>query len=502
MRLCRVWIEEGSVNGPTEKERLVLSEKELQKGLRLACQVLPEGDLQIRIGHPPPAEAGWQKLDFDSMTEKVFPAGVSRKPEALPVVSANSAYGVAVDLGTTNISLTLWDLKQGRRLSGRFGANRQFYFGSDVMTRLVAASRSVEIAREVIGAVRHSIMDALKDLCSGEGWDPKKIRQMTVVGNTPMLALLAGKNFDLLLRPEYWSGEVDCLPEDTRGWFGSAVLNPETAVDIVQPLAGFVGSDLVAGVLATHLTKQGPGSLLIDFGTNSEIALWDGSDLWTTSAAGGPAFEVGGMRCGMPAESGAVFKIDYADGPETGCAGPFVGVIGGGESKGLCGSGMVDAVAWLLKTGRLNDKGKLIPEASKAFPEISGELSGLLPDGRDIDLFQRAKAAIGAGVGILLERARLRVSDLRRICVGGTFGRYLNLQHAQEIGLLPAASRECFELCGNTALAGCERLLLSADGKEELKALRKRAKLINLARVPEFEDRFLENLYLRPMKED
>ncbi len=490
--LCRVRIEKGSVSDPTKKERIVLSEEELHEGIRLACQVFPEDDLQVRVGDPA-AGTGWRKLDPDSIRDRVSPVGSAADFE--------EGYGVAVDLGTTHISLTLWDLGRGRRLSGRFGLNRQFCFGSDVMTRMVAASRSTDVAGKICGEARRSISDALSDLCSGEGWNPQKVKRISIVGNSPMLAFLAGKNYDLLLSPAYWGSDVDCLARDTKGWFDSAGVDPDVAVDIVQPLAGFIGSDLIAGVIATHLMDKEPGSLLIDFGTNSEIALWDGSDLWTTSAAGGPAFEGGGINCGMPAEPGAIFRIHTGGDFESGPAEPVAEVIGGGEPKGFCGSGLVDAIAYLLRTEQLNQKGKFLPDADPPGWGSRG-FSCLLPDERGVDLFQRAKAAIGAGVRILMERARLHAADLRRIYIGGTFGRYLNVQNAKRIGLLPAAPLKFFELCGNTALSGCEFLLLSPHGKGLLKAVKQRSKLINLAQEPGFEELFLENLYLRPMRED
>ena len=283
-----------------------------------------EDDLQVRVGIPQPGP----------VRETADPRFDSRP--RVPVGSAaefEEGYGVAVDLGTTHISLTLWDLGRGRRLSGRFGLNRQFCFGSDVMTRMVAASRSTDVAGKICGEARRSISDALSDLCSGEGWNPQKVKRISIVGNSPMLAFLAGKNYDLLLSPHIGAAMSDCLAQNQKGSLDSAGVDPDVAVDIVQPLAGFIGSDLIAGVIATHLMDKEPGSLLIDFGTNSEIACWDGSDLWTTSEAGGPAFEGGGINCGMPAEPGAIFRIHTGGDFESGPAEPVAEVIGGGEPR-------------------------------------------------------------------------------------------------------------------------------------------------------------------------
>jgi uncharacterized 2Fe-2S/4Fe-4S cluster protein (DUF4445 family) len=282
--------------------------------------------------------------------------------------------------------------------------------------------------------------------------------------------------------------------EDSRGWSRSWGLLAGASVEIAPSLSGFVGSDLLAGVLATQLTA-GPGvALLIDFGTNSEIALWDATNLWVTSAAGGPAFEGWGMHCGLPAEPGAIYRVELQEPSELSFK-----VVGGGEARGFCGSGLVDLMALLLKSGALRSNGKFAREiGAEGFCPLKGRRDLVLKKG-DVDAFQRAKAAIGAGTECLLKGAGLRLEDLTRICVGGAFGRSLQVSNAQDLGLLPGISARKVELCGQTALVGCELLLFAADSTGVLKSLKSRARLINLSQVPEFEDLFIENLYLRPL---
>lgn len=482
--LCRVLVEEGIVDEPTKNEAYVLSEEDRRAGVRLACQITPHGDLRVRVVSPAP-ESNWRSLTAEEM--RAAPPSVRASQKAYV---GGRRYGVAADLGTTHVSLSLWDMAEGRRLSSRFGLNQQVRYGSDVMTRLVFADGSAEHADAVSRAARDSMGDALLDICSREGYDPREIGRVTIVGNTAMLALLAKRGFGLLLRPGYWGSEVDCAPADVDGWFASAGLPADVSMEIAQPLAGFVGSDLLAGVVATELTERHSPGLLIDFGTNSEIALWDGKSLWVTSAAGGPAFEGSGVSCGMPAAPGAVYRVDELDG------GMEVGVIGNGGARGLCGSGMVDLVAYLVRTRRLDRIGNL---SSDSGVRIAEEIIHIMPEKKDIDMFQRAKAAIGAGVKFLLGCARLQAEDLRRVCICGVFGRYLNVGNAQSIGLVPSVPSERTELCGNTALSGCEELLLSPGKRDYLKVLRKKCKLVNLSQVPEFGDLFLDNLYLRPM---
>ncbi len=172
-----------------------------------------------------------------------------------------------------------------------------------------------------------------------------------------MLALLSGRNAGLLLQPSHWMSAIDGLPDDTGAWAVAWGIHPQARIEVMPPLAGFVGSDLLAGVMTTHLTENGAGNLLIDFGINSEIALWDGQTLWVTSAAGGPAFEGSGIRCGLPAEPGAIHRVRLRNG-----ALDFA-VIAGGEPRGICGSGLVDLIAGRI--GPADAKGSICTHRSQ-----------------------------------------------------------------------------------------------------------------------------------------
>jgi len=316
---------------------------------------------------------------------------------------------------------------------------------------------------------------------------------LALVGNTAMLALLSGRNYAKLIQPSHWTQTIDCQPGHTDTWAAAWGIHPKASIHVIPPLAGFVGSDLLAGVVTTHLTENGDGCLLIDFGANSEIALWDGQALWVTSAAGGPAFEGSGIDCGLPAEPGAIYRVNVRqDGT------PDFAVIGGAQARGICGSGLVDLIANLVRTGRLTNMGRFTSSVSgNGFALVQGEREIVLTKG-GVDVFQRAKAAIGAGVDVLLTHADMRYKDLRRICVGGAFGSFLDVANAQEIGLLPRIQPELVELCGNTALAGCEDAILAHVAAQNMVHLRDRLKIVNLSQCLEFEDIYLEHLYLQP----
>ena len=428
-----------------------------------------------------PYDVGDQICRFPALPLKDLPRKVT------------TPYGVAVDLGTTHIRLSLYELSGGKWLAGRYGLNPQSRYGSDIMTRLVAASESPEQAHEMSRQVVKAIGEALFDIATREGINIEMVVRLTLVGNTAMLALLSGRNHDLLLQPSHWMRPIDCLPDDPDAWAGSLGIHPQARIEVLPPLAGFVGSDLLAGVVTTRLTENADGGLFIDFGTNSEIALWDGRVLWVTSAAGGPAFEESGISCGAPAEPGAIYRVTLRDGEFD-----FY-VIADLEPHGLCGSGLVDLIAGLVRSGRLTKTGRFVaPVSGEEFALVRGERKIILTK-RDVDVFQRAKAAIATGIQVLLAQAGMGYEELRRICIGGFFGRFLDVTNAQEIGLLPGIPLEMVELCGSTALSGCAQALMSPVEVEHLKNIGNQARLIDMSRYPDFDELFLKNLYLLPM---
>ncbi|MCP5157989.1 MAG: DUF4445 domain-containing protein [Gammaproteobacteria bacterium] len=487
--LCLVRIEVGEVGEPTFAESIHLDNAQRAQGMRLACQVIPQHDLRITLLSPAPKSA-WRRLDGqEAWCGKrclVFPLR-----NLSPLVKGS--YGVAVDLGTTHIRLSLHDLASGHWLAERWGLNPQVTVGSDIITRLMVASESPEQARIVSQQAVMAIGEALWDIAIREGIDLQQVVRLTLVGNTAMLALLSGQNVGRLLQPDHWVGAIDCAPDDTQAWAIAWGIHPQAVVEVLPPLAGFVGSDLLAGVITTCLTEHEAGSLLIDFGTNSEIALWDGQILWVASAAGGPAFEGSGIRCGLPAEPGAIYRVTWQNGVFD-----FT-VLAGSEPRGFCGSGLVDLIAGLVRSGQLTRMGRFSPTIpSEGFGLIRGERDLVLTK-RDVDMFQRAKAAIGVGIQVLLANAGMGCQDLRRICVSGAFGSSLDVPNAQEIGLLPRISPDRVELCGNTALTGCEEVLLSPVAARRLQHLKDRARIINLSQCSDFDTLFLENLYLQPL---
>lgn len=487
--LCRIRLQQGSGNAPTDNEQIQLSPEQLAMGTRLACQFLPTEDVVVELLNPAPP-SNWKSLGLEILR----PASQQNPSRTFPVSTAYPL-GIAIDLGTTTLSLALYDLFTGKRLAERHGINPQAVFGTDIMTRLVAAAESTDIARRMSRTIFDALAEALHDISGREGVDLGQIIYLAVVGNTAMLILLTGKNHELLLRPEMWEKTISCKFTQPANWAAQLGIHPEASMEVIPPLAGFVGSDLLSGVLAMRLTSHSDPALFIDFGTNTEIALWDGRQLLVTSAAGGPAFESCGISCGMPAEPGAIYRItDQGSGTFT-----FSVIDEISPPLGLCGSGFVDLVACLCKNNIISDTGKFISSTGVSEYTLPLPAPLLRINKRDIDMLQRAKAAVATGLTILLGKTGLKASDLHRVCLAGAFGKYIRINSAQTIGLLPDIDETHFELCGNTALAGCEDFLLSSDAASQLENLRSVTHLINLSKIHNFDELFFDNLFFRPM---
>lgn len=482
--LCLVQLAESAEIPPTQGELNRLKPEQLARGIRLSCQIEVRPGMHVTLRNPA-RTTGWRPLREDEYCPLPIPA----KPK-----SSGARFGLAIDLGTTHIRLTLWDLHLGRRLAGRTGLNPQTAHGADVLTRLMVADHSPKLASRLSMLVVNAVREALAGMTQEAGIQPGEIGRVDVVGNTAMLALLAGKNHHLLMDPAQWTGMIDCQPGNTHFFSHAWQLAEGAKIQFLPPMGGFVGSDLLAGVVATRLMEGPPGSLLIDFGTNSEMALWDGELLRVTSTAGGPAFEGSGISCGMPAEDGAIYRVGVSD------PGFDLAVVGNGPARGICGSGLVDAMAGLRRTGMLDKVGRL-KDAGQAGIALTRTEPPVTLNAADIDVFQRAKAAIGAGVSWLCGEAGIRPGELQRVCVCGAFGRLLDVANAQEIGLLPAVPSGRIELNANTALAGCEILLLAADSLQLQTAVQSRAQVFNMAEDMVFESLFVQHLYVQPIQD-
>jgi len=486
--LCLVRLQGAALPPPTPAEALHIAPEALADGVRLACQLWPEGDLAVEILRPAPLSV-WKSVP---LTEQ---AAASPRPprHGRPIPPGlHHPLAAAVDLGTTNIRIALLDLLSGRWLAECLGGNPQTRSGADVLSRLTCAVVSLASAAGLARLASDAIGQGLAELAGRYGIDLQRVAALAIVGNSAMLSLLANDRVGRLLDPAHWMAPLECRPADPAAWARDWAIHPQARIELVQPLAGFVGSDLLAGLVSTGLLRGPAPALLLDLGTNSEVALWDGDRLWVTSAAGGPAFEVSGYSSGIPAEPGAIGRVGRAaDGSLR------YGVLGETAAKGLCGSGLVDLVARLREGGELKVNGRFAAADEFRLPDLGGPPLHLTL--HDVDQLQQAKAGIGAAVAVLCRHSGLRPEVLARLWVAGEFGRFLDPASAMAIGLLPRVPVERVRLNGDAALAGCAELLLQEEAAAELERVRGLARIVNLALEPDFGDLFIRNLFLREM---
>ncbi|MEI6075759.1 MAG: ASKHA domain-containing protein [Verrucomicrobiota bacterium] len=417
----------------------------------------------------------------------------------------------AIDVGTTTVVVLLVDLITGTVLSRAGAFNEQITFGDNVITRIAAAQTPENLTAMQHAIAMKTIQPLLVSACQRAGRTMDRIAGGAVAGNTTMLHLLTGEDPTPL-------GTAPFSPRFIAGKMVSAHhlklvadgLAPQTPVQLLPGFSAFVGADITAGVFASGMVFDSDPSLLVDIGTNGEIVLQAGGQLYACATAAGPAFEGCGLRCGTRAREGAVSDLRLQLEPfalET----LVIGKLPLTQANGLCGSAYVDFLATARSSGLLNAKGRFesgawarLPSQHRFFEagergvrltEKDGEGSLFISE-VDVALLLQAKAAIGAGIQILLQTAGLRMADLGRVYLAGGFGMHLNIANAIRIGLLPGFREEQVRVVGNTSLAGALLAVVDRAALSEMEKLRARVNVVDLNLATGFEDCYIEQLML------
>jgi len=482
---CSIQTISGEFSPLTLAEWQKIPQQEREQNSRLACQLYLQSDAEVFLADPAP-KSNWKSLDLSDWPDYHYP----------PQNKDKNIYALAVDLGTTHIRLSLWDRHQQKRIASRHGNNPQAALGEDVLTRLdVQQQRSQEL-ESLMQIIRAAIIEGARDILQRDVGEIKsilaKVGLVRIVGNTAMLALLSGKDGAQLYDPNNWEKPIDCTADDMAEWQSQWQM-PNANIAVQAPLAGFIGSDILADLMAIDICISTEPVLVADFGTNTEIALWDGQQIWLTSVAGGPAFEGTGLVNGLTAEFGVIRAVQKST------QGFSLDVIGEGEAKGFCASGFVDAIALLRGENIIKLSGRFADDKHRAQGYCLVENNkGAILKPADIDAFQRAKAATASAIQLLLQLAKVPLSDLGKLWVCGAFGQHLNLQNAQAVGLLPTIECDHIELFGNAALSGCEKMLLNPEYEQLNKKLRDVLQVVNVSHHSEYDDLFINQLRLKP----
>ena len=498
---CMVRIDKtsrASVSEADEAEAKCLGAKALAAGSRLACCTEARDDTAIEIPEtsrlsPEVAQKGPTML-FDKLA--------ALKPSPTEKIDG---YGLAVDLGTTTIAVYLCDLVAAEVTASISVRNPQVLFGDDVMSRIGAVGQSEDLLMRLQMMVVKAIEWGTNSLCRSTRIDPGKIRTMIVVGNTTMIHLFVGTDPTSIgmfpYNPRFVEEQIF---EAHKVGFR---FNPMTAVRTLPLITGFIGADIVSATLAAELSHTRPGTMLVDVGTNGEIMFLGKEGLVATSCATGPAFEGAAITYGMHAVSGAIdaVKIDGRNGVS--CSVIQKDPARPKKIAGLCGTGVVSAVAELLRSRMIKPDGAFNREThSKQLqlddndtPEFvlagPGETEGnrtITFTQKDVRAIQLAKGALRTGIDLLCLEAGIERPD--KILLAGAFGSYIRKKDALTIGMFPEVSEEDIEVVGNAAGAGAILALFDDRFLARAKELRQSTRVLDLASHPNFQDIFIASL--------
>jgi len=506
---------------PSQQEKAVIDSGMLEKGYRLACRCRVNGETVVEIPESSLFQSA-QKILSHHAGGKIEPKPrvVKKYNVATDVTEVridgvvvhsetgnteNRCYGVAFDLGTTTIVGTLVDLVTGADLAVASMVNPQASYGDDVVSRI----KKCRDEQHGLDILRAAIIDAVNSLLGrlfkDSGIGGLHVYEAVFAGNTAMQEIFCGINPRKLGEIPFEAEFHDPLKKKAADM--QIEINPAGDVHIFPQIGGFVGGDTVAGIIATRLDEMDKPALLVDVGTNGEIVLSSRGRLAATSVAAGPAFEGARIVNGMRGTTGAIEKAVIVDGDM------LFNVIGNVKPAGICGSGLIDIVAELLRLGVIESAGRIqspedlpasTPEAIRArVVKQDGQYSFMLvgreksATGNPIHLYQRdvrelqlANGAIRTGINILLKMENLRPDDLGSILMAGAFGNYIRRNNARRIGMLPEISCEKISFMGNTASFGAKMVLLSRVEEEYASRVTGVTRHVDLSQDPSFMEEF------------
>lgn len=554
------------VPDPSEKDIKLLNPAEIAAGIRLACSVQPEDGMEIEIEYaeiydrkeatilnieesflntgmekifvklPTPSltdERGdWDRLrdelikyinkplDIDMDMLRILP-GVLRAEKFKVTATlwgnrlldldkgdtSKFAFGIALDIGTTSVAAALVNLNTGQVVKVLSLENAQTIYGADVISRISYAVESREKARQLRQAIKKTINKLISKLTCETGVKSKYIYIMTVVANTCMHHLFLGLDVSNLAESPYISACNSAL--NLSAGELDVEINPRGRVLLFPNIAGFVGGDTIGAILGTPEILDDGNHLLIDLGTNCELFLKTRNEMVACSTAAGPAFEGVGISYGMRAKPGAIEGVRITG------HGVEVKVIGNKEPIGICGSGLIQAIAQMKKADIINKQGTIKNplEENGLTPEIknlirpgkngmefilyrnSSEGFDVVLNQEDIRRLQLAKAAVCAGIQTILELANISPRDLDSVILSGTFATYLDVRSILEIGLIPNVSLSKLKSVGNAAIGGAIRALLNHNEFIRAGILAKKIKHIELGGYKKFNEHFIQNMY-------
>ncbi len=556
---CRVQVVSGRVTQLTHEEEAILTREEIKRGFRLACQTYPLSNVKLYV--PPESLSAPQRTQVEGLDVTLQPEPVIRVYEieiqapsldapladddrvwsalreqhgisagridlnlirSLPrqlrdldwhvsiamrgdeaIAASGQAtrwLGLAVDIGTTKLAGYLVDLGNGKTLASQGRMNPQISLGEDIITRIAAAEQSEANAEQLINSLRKSITELAEELCADAGCAIEQIADVVVVGNTAMHHLFLGLPVGQLGRAPYVAAMRSAVDIKARELGLSFV--PGAYVHVLPNIAGFIGADHTAMLLASGIMQAEGVVLAIDIGTNTEICLKAKNHLTSVSCASGPAFEGAHIKFGMRAGVGAIEHARFDHGQLE------YQTIGGARPVGICGSGLLDIVAQLRSQGIIDRSGRIKDnirvrgqDNGREYVIISEAeregLEALCLTQKDVRELQLAKAAIRVGIQALAESKGINETEIEQLIIAGAFGSYIDIASAITIGMLPDLPLKRFKQIGNAAGTGARLALVSRMKRLEAQRLVQQVGYIELAILPNFQNKYMEVMQLK-----
>ncbi|RZN50605.1 DUF4445 domain-containing protein [archaeon] len=562
---CKVYLNQGTLGEVTASERKVFSAGDIEKGARLACRATIQGDCIIDVpkesllgeqkilvdGAEYPVEidplvkvfsvtlpkptlednaCDWHRLqdalaeqtDYDSIdmdisTLRTLPKIIRDHKYTISVTmyrnrvlavgdpSLDGVYGAAVDIGTTTMVAYVMDLVSGKIIGVGSMMNPQIPYGDDLMAR-ISYSFKEENLEKLSKLVVDGVNKIINEGCEKAGIEMSSLSEVTIVGNTAMHHIF------LRLYPKYLSLAPYCpavqQPLDLRASDVPININPVGNVHMLPVVAGFVGSDHLGVILSCDIHKSSEMTLAIDVGTNGEIVLGNKDGMVCCSAAAGPALEGSTIKYGMRAADGAIENVNIS----RGSLNVKYKTIGGSKPLGICGSGIIDVVAEMLKSAvidvtgkireRLEDENDRVREGDHGYEFVlewarkTKIKKDIVITSNDLREIQLAKSAMYAGASILMSHKGITAKDIDRVLIAGAFGNYIDVENAMTIGLFPEVPLDKVKSVGNAAGTGARMSLISGVKREEEREILEKLRYIELATHDTFQDEFVSAMNL------
>lgn len=469
---CRIRVTKGSLP-PSPSDHKFFSEKELEEGLRLSCLAYPQDDVSILL---------------DNGQEDSFEVLSQFQEQKKQTGTSGGSYGIAIDIGTTTIAVHLISVPDGALAASHSSINHQRAYGADVVSRMLASNQGK--GEELRACIRKDLLEGIRSVISRGGIDAEQIKKIAIGANTTMGHLLLGFSCETLGVYPFDPVDISYITRPFEEVFGDTML--ECPVEVLPGISTYVGGDIVSGLLFCGFHKSEQVSVLIDLGTNGEMAIGCKDRILVTSTAAGPAFEGGNISCGMGSVAGAICHVNLDKNNR-----PAIETIGKQPPIGLCGTGVIETTAELIRTGLMDETGLLDDEYFD-----DGLVLALAPDGKEISFTQKdvreiqlAKSAVRAGLETLILRYGVSYEQIHKVYLAGGFGYKIDQQKAVAIGMIPEELAGKIETVGNSSLGGAYLALTEKLAKEEMEQLVARSEEIGLSTDKDFNEFYMEYMY-------